>query len=76
MIEFETYNVEGIKIKRSFHSISEILKKWWDEDDIDLPDHEDSVQSLCVNGQKILPPKTFGDLIYELEVWYWKEVIL
>lgn len=43
MIEFETCNLEGIKIKRNFHSISEILKKWWDEDDIDLPDHEDSV---------------------------------
>lgn len=76
MIEFESCNLEGIKRKKSFHSIAEILKKWWDEDDTDLPNCEDSVLSLWIDGHKLLPPRKFDDLIYELEMRYWKEMIL
>lgn len=52
MIEFEYCDFNEIKRKKSFHSIAEILKKWWDEDDIELPDREDTVLSFYIDGVK------------------------
>lgn len=32
MIRLKTINVDGMEIERTFESVSEILKNWWDEE--------------------------------------------
>lgn len=72
MIRLKTINVDGNEVERTFESIAEILKNWWDEEETDLPGGDDEVLKLTVDGKSMRSLKHFAELIHELEILFWK----
>lgn len=73
MIRLKTINVDGMEIERTFESVSEILKNWWDEEHgTDLPGGDDEVLELAIDGEPVSSPEHFEGVIHELEVIFWK----
>lgn len=67
-------NVEGRIIQWKFQSVAEILKKWWIEDGMDLPDGDDEVLELTISEKKVKSPGKIHTFIRELEMMYWKDL--
>lgn len=63
---------DDIPLYLVYESIAEVLKTWWDEEYTDIPAGDAPVLKVSISGKEIIPPKTFGDLICELEQRYWK----
>ena len=75
MIRIKTINVDGVEVERTFESVADILKNWWDEEnETDLPGGDDEVLELTMDGKSIRSLKHFAELIQELESLFWRGV--
>lgn len=75
MIRIKTINVDGVEVERTFDSVADILKNWWDEENgTDLPSGDDEVLELTMDGKSIRSLKHFAELIQELESLFWRGV--
>lgn len=75
-ISLTTRNIEGELRVWKFDTAAEILKKWWDEDEVDCPGGDDEVEGIYSYGKMIPAPKTFGEVITEIEIQYWRDLEL
>lgn len=75
-ISLTTRNIDGELRVWRFDAAAEILKKWWNEEETDIPCGDDKIEGLTVYGEKVPMPETFEKLITELEIQYWKDLIL
>ncbi len=74
MIRFKTINVDGIEKERSFETVGEILKNWWDEEQgTDLPGGDDEVLELVIEGVSCPAPRCFLDVINGFEAMFWHD---
>lgn len=72
MIKFTTVNCNGVKIERSFDSIADIIKDWWNEEGTTLPDSEDPVVCYNIDDKDIYPKNLdFDGFICDLQIRYW-----
>jgi hypothetical protein len=65
--------VDGVEIERTFETTAEILKNWWDEEQgTDLPDGDDEVLELVIDGESYHTPGNFVGVISRLEAMFWQ----
>lgn len=74
MIRVKTINVNGKEIERTFETVAEILTNWRDENEADLPEGDDEVVELTMDGKSMRSVRHFAGLIQKLESLFWRGV--
>lgn len=69
-VKYTSINCDG-ETKKWMQTIDEILKDWWANDAINLPDADDGITECYLDGEP-LNVDSFDQLVTELNILYWK----